>query len=248
MRTHGLFGSDEWWQKIESDKLLVHRLSGVITQLYMGGNHTLLDGHAAGLPATDLLLLTQLLTLDAAGDFLLRPVRISLPDFGQPLRDGDRLERTGRTDGPLSREPVASGRNPRPAQGGALTRCREPKARCQRDAAHLPAQLCCAAEMIRAGANLYHVKDLLGTRRWTRCGILREAQREGLSAKHWPVATRANATKRSLDPPALTGCFSFSRSPSPDTMRLWLNAGSILFRRPLSWRERGLWPFSCPRL
>ncbi len=89
MRTHGLFGSDEWWQKIESDKLLVHRLSGVITQLYMGGNHTLLDGHAAGLPATDLLLLTQLLTLDAAGDFLLRTVRISLPDFGQPLRDGE---------------------------------------------------------------------------------------------------------------------------------------------------------------
>jgi hypothetical protein len=37
MRTHGLFGSQEWWQKIESGKLAVHRLGGVITQLYMGG-------------------------------------------------------------------------------------------------------------------------------------------------------------------------------------------------------------------
>jgi len=37
MRTHGLFGSEEWWQKIKTGKLRVHHLSGVITRLYMGG-------------------------------------------------------------------------------------------------------------------------------------------------------------------------------------------------------------------
>lgn len=35
-RTHGLFGSDEWWKNIESGKLKVQTLSGVITRLYMG--------------------------------------------------------------------------------------------------------------------------------------------------------------------------------------------------------------------
>lgn len=37
MRTHELFGSDEWRQKINFGKLRVHLLSGVIKQLYMGG-------------------------------------------------------------------------------------------------------------------------------------------------------------------------------------------------------------------
>jgi hypothetical protein len=37
MRTHGVFGSDEWWQKINSGRLHVYRLSGVIKQLYTGG-------------------------------------------------------------------------------------------------------------------------------------------------------------------------------------------------------------------
>ncbi len=36
-RTHGLFGSDEWWEKIRSGKLAVHTVRGVITRLYMGG-------------------------------------------------------------------------------------------------------------------------------------------------------------------------------------------------------------------
>jgi len=36
-RTHGLFGSDEWWEKIKSGKLAVHTVHGVITRLYMGG-------------------------------------------------------------------------------------------------------------------------------------------------------------------------------------------------------------------
>ncbi len=35
-RTHGLFGSDEWWKNIESGKLVTHTLRGVITRLYMG--------------------------------------------------------------------------------------------------------------------------------------------------------------------------------------------------------------------
>jgi hypothetical protein len=37
MRTHGQFGSEKWWRNIESGKLRVHTLSGVITQVYMGG-------------------------------------------------------------------------------------------------------------------------------------------------------------------------------------------------------------------
>jgi hypothetical protein len=37
MRTHGLFGSDQWWQKVESGKLPIRTVSGVITRLYMGG-------------------------------------------------------------------------------------------------------------------------------------------------------------------------------------------------------------------
>ena len=36
-RTHGLFGSEQWWHNIESGKLVVHTLKGVITRLYMGG-------------------------------------------------------------------------------------------------------------------------------------------------------------------------------------------------------------------
>jgi atypical dual specificity phosphatase len=34
--THGLFGSEEWWNQIASGKLPVERLCGVITRLYMG--------------------------------------------------------------------------------------------------------------------------------------------------------------------------------------------------------------------
>jgi hypothetical protein len=33
MRTHGLFGSEEWWQKIKTGKLRVHHLSGAIKRL-----------------------------------------------------------------------------------------------------------------------------------------------------------------------------------------------------------------------
>ncbi len=36
-QTHGLFGSDEWWKNIESGKLAVHTLKGVITRLFLGG-------------------------------------------------------------------------------------------------------------------------------------------------------------------------------------------------------------------
>ena len=71
---------------------------GLIRWFAAACNHTLLDGHAARLPATDLLLLTHLLALDAlntADDLLLLPVAERLPDFGQPLRD---------------REPVGAGR------------------------------------------------------------------------------------------------------------------------------------------
>jgi len=35
--THGLFGSPEWWGKIESGELPIHRLRGVIIRLFMGG-------------------------------------------------------------------------------------------------------------------------------------------------------------------------------------------------------------------
>lgn len=37
MQTHGLFGSDEWWEKIKSRNLTVQTLNGVIARLYMGG-------------------------------------------------------------------------------------------------------------------------------------------------------------------------------------------------------------------
>ncbi len=37
MRTHGLFGSDQWWQNVQTGKLAVHTLKGVITRFYMGG-------------------------------------------------------------------------------------------------------------------------------------------------------------------------------------------------------------------
>jgi hypothetical protein len=36
-KTHGLFGSDEWWRNIDSGKLPVHTLNGIITRLFMGG-------------------------------------------------------------------------------------------------------------------------------------------------------------------------------------------------------------------
>lgn len=35
--THGVFGSNEWWQNIESGRLALHRLSGKITKVYMSG-------------------------------------------------------------------------------------------------------------------------------------------------------------------------------------------------------------------
>jgi hypothetical protein len=35
-QTHGLFGSDEWWQKIASGDLPMRRLRGAITRVYMG--------------------------------------------------------------------------------------------------------------------------------------------------------------------------------------------------------------------
>jgi hypothetical protein len=35
-QTHGLFGSPEWWQQIESGSLPVQIISGVITRTYMG--------------------------------------------------------------------------------------------------------------------------------------------------------------------------------------------------------------------
>jgi hypothetical protein len=35
-QTHGLFASPEWWQRIESGSLPVHRISGTITRTYMG--------------------------------------------------------------------------------------------------------------------------------------------------------------------------------------------------------------------
>jgi hypothetical protein len=38
-KTHGLFGSDEWWGNIETGKLAVHTLRGVITRVYMDGPH-----------------------------------------------------------------------------------------------------------------------------------------------------------------------------------------------------------------
>jgi len=35
--THGIFGSDEWWQNIESGRLALHTLKGKITKVYMSG-------------------------------------------------------------------------------------------------------------------------------------------------------------------------------------------------------------------
>jgi hypothetical protein len=35
--THGMFGSDEWWQNIAAGELPVHTLKGRITDLYMVG-------------------------------------------------------------------------------------------------------------------------------------------------------------------------------------------------------------------
>jgi hypothetical protein len=35
-QTHGLFGSPEWWSKIDSGELPIHRLRGTITKVYMG--------------------------------------------------------------------------------------------------------------------------------------------------------------------------------------------------------------------
>lgn len=34
--THGLFGSDEWWNAIASGELPIHTLKGVISKVYMG--------------------------------------------------------------------------------------------------------------------------------------------------------------------------------------------------------------------
>ncbi len=35
-QTHGLFGSDVWWQEIEVGNLPIHTISGTITRVYMG--------------------------------------------------------------------------------------------------------------------------------------------------------------------------------------------------------------------
>lgn len=35
-QTHGLFGSEQWWQQVASGNLPVHKVSGVVTRLYMG--------------------------------------------------------------------------------------------------------------------------------------------------------------------------------------------------------------------
>jgi hypothetical protein len=34
--THGMFGSDEWWEKIATGELPIHRLNGEITDVYFG--------------------------------------------------------------------------------------------------------------------------------------------------------------------------------------------------------------------
>ena len=34
--THGLFGSEDWWNRIETRELQLHTLKGVITKVYMG--------------------------------------------------------------------------------------------------------------------------------------------------------------------------------------------------------------------
>ncbi|HZF01564.1 MAG TPA: hypothetical protein VE344_06665 [Methylomirabilota bacterium] len=33
--THGLFGSAEWWQQVESGKLQTHTISGIITRAHL---------------------------------------------------------------------------------------------------------------------------------------------------------------------------------------------------------------------
>ena len=88
---------------------------GLIRWFAAACNHTLLDGHAARRAATDLLLLTHLLPLDAlntADNFLLLPVAEGLPDFGQPLRDREPVG----TDGPDRTGPLTP-----------MTRCLMPK-------------------------------------------------------------------------------------------------------------------------
>lgn len=35
--THGMFGSDEWWQAVESGSLALHTLKGTIKSAYMAG-------------------------------------------------------------------------------------------------------------------------------------------------------------------------------------------------------------------
>ena len=37
--THGLFGSDEWWQNIEAGVIPIVRFAGTITRLYRTGMH-----------------------------------------------------------------------------------------------------------------------------------------------------------------------------------------------------------------
>jgi len=37
--THGLFGSDEWWQRVKSRELPTHTESGVIDRVYMAGHN-----------------------------------------------------------------------------------------------------------------------------------------------------------------------------------------------------------------
>jgi hypothetical protein len=37
MRTDGLFGSEQWWHNIETGKLPIHKITGAIVQIYMGG-------------------------------------------------------------------------------------------------------------------------------------------------------------------------------------------------------------------
>lgn len=37
--THGLFGSDEWWEKIESGELPLATVKGTINRVYMSGHN-----------------------------------------------------------------------------------------------------------------------------------------------------------------------------------------------------------------
>jgi hypothetical protein len=36
---HGLFGSDEWWQAIESGVIAVNQLEGTVSRVYMSGHN-----------------------------------------------------------------------------------------------------------------------------------------------------------------------------------------------------------------